>query len=68
MTAVLKRELKFKGIIITDDLNMKAIKLMYGTKKAVEKAFKACNDIIVFRFAEKEEKNSLMPQKRLFCY
>ena len=55
----LRMKNRYKGLIISDDLNMKAIKLMYGTKKAVEKAFKACNDIIVFRFAEKEEKDSI---------
>jgi len=50
---------RYKGLIISDDLNMQAIKLMYGTKKAVEKAFKACNDIIIFRFSEKDEKDSI---------
>ena len=56
ITNYLRKKYRFKGLIITDDLKMKAIKLLYGSDLAVEKAFKAGNDIIVFRFNNNEEK------------
>lgn len=52
----LKRKYRYKGLIITDDLKMRAIKFIYGTNLAVKKAFEAGNDIIVFRFNQEEEK------------
>lgn len=52
----LKRKYRYKGLIITDDLKMRAIKFIYGTNLAVRKAFEAGNDIIVFRFNQEEEK------------
>ncbi len=55
ITTYLRKKYKFRGLIITDDLKMKAIKLIYGADLAVEKAFKAGNDIIVFRFSHTEE-------------
>ncbi|MBP3707331.1 MAG: glycoside hydrolase family 3 protein [Clostridia bacterium] len=45
----------FKGLIMTDDLKMKAIRYLYGTKRAVKKAFLAGNDIVLFRFNKKDE-------------
>lgn len=59
ITHYLRKKYRFKGLIITDDLKMKAIKLIYGPTLAVEKAFKAGNDIIVFRFNHNEEKQVL---------
>ena len=56
ITNYLRKKYRFRGLIITDDLKMKAIKLLYGPDLAVEKAFKAGNDIIVFRFNSSEEK------------
>ena len=53
---ILRRKYKFTGLIITDDLNMKAISFIYGPKLATMKAFEAGNDIIMFRFKENEEK------------
>ena len=35
---------------------MRAIRFIYGADLAVKKAFEAGNDIILFRFNEKEEK------------
>ena len=56
ITNYIRKKYRFRGLIITDDLKMKAIKLLYGPNLAVEKAFKAGNDIIVFRFNSSEEK------------
>lgn len=52
----LRKKYKYKGLIITDDLKMRAIKLLYGPNLAVRRAFDAGNDIIVFRFNKDEEK------------
>ena len=51
----LRAKYRYNGVIVTDDLKMKAIKLLYGAKLAVRKAFEAGNDIIVFRYNSKEE-------------
>lgn len=55
ITTYLRKKYRYNGLVITDDLKMKAIKLIYGADSAVEKAFKAGNDIIVFRFSHSEE-------------
>ena len=51
----LRMKYRYNGVIITDDLKMKAIKILYGTKLSVRKAFEAGNDIIVFRYNNKKE-------------
>lgn len=56
ITNYLRKKYRFKGLIITDDLKMKAIRLLYGPNLAIEKAFKAGNDIIIFRFNSSVEK------------
>lgn len=56
ITNYLRKKYRYRGLIITDDLKMKAVKLLYGPDMAVEKAFKAGNDIIIFRFNSSEEK------------
>ena len=55
ITKYLRAKYRYNGVIITDDLKMRAIKLIYGAKLAVRKAFEAGNDIIVFRYNSKEE-------------
>lgn len=55
ITKYLRKKYRYKGLIITDDLKMKAIKHIYGPTLAVEKAFSAGNDIIIFRFTHSEE-------------
>lgn len=52
----LRQKNRYNGLIITDDLKMRAIRFIYGAELAVKKAFEAGNDIILFRFNEKEEK------------
>lgn len=53
----LRMKYRYNGLIMTDDLKMKAIKFIYGSDLAVRKAFEAGNDIIVFRFHKEEEKH-----------
>lgn len=55
----LRKNYKYKGLIITDDLKMRAIKLLYGPNLAVRRAFDAGNDIIVFRFSKDEEQKAI---------
>ena len=55
----LRKKYRYNGIIITDDLKMRAIKFLYGTDNAVVKAFEAGNDMVVFRFNHEEEKRTL---------
>lgn len=47
VTHILKNELNFTGLVITDDLKMLAIRLMYSMEEAVSKAIMAGNDSIV---------------------
>ena len=59
ITKYLRVKYRYNGLIVTDDLKMKAIKLFYGPDLAVRKAFEAGNDIIVFRFNKDEEERVL---------
>ena len=55
----LRKKYRFRGLIITDDLKMRAIRFMYGSKLAVKKAFMSGSDIIVFRFGRREEEMAI---------
>lgn len=55
----IRKKYKYKGLIFTDDLKMKAIKFLFGPITAVVKAFQAGNDIIIFRFNKEQEKNAI---------
>ena len=50
ITKYIRKKYKYKGLVIADDLKMKAIKFIYGAHLAIRKAFEAGNDIIIFRF------------------
>ena len=51
----IRKKNRFNGIVITDDIRMKAVKILYGTKRALIKAFKAGNDIILFKYNTGDE-------------
>lgn len=55
----------YNGIIMTDDLKMRAIKYLYGTKRAVKKAFLAGNDLILFRFKQNDEEKCIKYIQRM---
>lgn len=61
----LRKKYKFKGLIITDDLKMKAIHFMYGANIAVRKAFEAGNDMVMMGFKEAELIESIKNIKKL---
>ena len=50
MVNYIRNELNFKGIIITDDMRMNSVKLLYGKYRAIKKAFKAGNDLIMVKY------------------
>ena len=52
----LRKKYRYKGLIISDDLKMKAVKIIYGPFLAIRKAFQAGNDIVIFRFNKLEER------------
>lgn len=57
MIKKLRIDYHYKGLIITDDLKMKAISLIYGYKLATKLAIKAGNDIVMLgvNFTEQEK-------------
>ena len=55
----IRHKYDFKGIIMTDDLKMRAIRYLYGTKRALKRAFLAGNDIALFRFKKSEEEKAI---------
>lgn len=65
ITKYLRKKYRYNGLVITDDLKMRAIKFIYGPETAVRKAFEAGNDIIVFRFSKDEEKHTMDRIKEL---
>lgn len=50
----IRKKYRFRGLIITDDLKMKAIHFMYGPNLAMRKAFEAGNDMIMIGSKEAE--------------
>ena len=61
----LRKKYRYKGLIISDDLKMKAVKIFYGPFLAIRKAFEAGNDIIIFRFNKLEEKIAIKKINKL---
>ena len=55
----------YKGLIMTDDLKMRAVRYLYGTRRAVKKAFVAGNDMILFRFRRTDEEKCIRYIQRL---
>ena len=55
----IRKKLKFNGLVITDDLKMRAIRFVYGYKLAIRQAFTSGVDIVMFRFDHKDEKNAI---------
>ena len=45
----LRKKYRYNGVILTDDMRMRSMRLKYGEYIAIQKAFQAGNDIIVFK-------------------
>ena len=50
ITKYLRKKYRYNGLVITDDIRMKGVKIRYGKNNAIKKAFLACNDIILFKY------------------
>ena len=50
ITKYIRKKERYDGLVITDDVRMKSIKMRYGSNRVIKKAFLACNDIIVFKY------------------
>jgi beta-N-acetylhexosaminidase len=48
VTGILRRELEFRGVVISDDLQMKAISDHYGLETAIRQAIEGGVDILLF--------------------
>ncbi|HEX2606792.1 MAG TPA: glycoside hydrolase family 3 N-terminal domain-containing protein [Flavisolibacter sp.] len=48
ITGLLRKDLQFKGVVFSDDMNMKAISAEYGLKEAIEMAINAGVDVLLF--------------------
>lgn len=59
ISTYIRRKYRFNGLVITDDLKMKAIRFIYGESLAFRKAFEAGNDIILFRYNKKTEEKCI---------
>ncbi|KTD37459.1 glycosyl hydrolase family protein [Legionella moravica] len=69
ITGLLRHELKFDGLVITDDLQMKAITNHYGLAKALTLSINAGADMLIFgnqlveRFQDPKEIVDIIEQK-----
>ena len=52
ITKYIRKKYHYKGLIITDDMKMKGVKLFYGENRAIKKAFFAGNDIIMIKYGK----------------
>ncbi len=50
ITKYIRKKERYNGLVITDDVRMKGIRMRYGSNRVIKKAFLACNDIIVFKY------------------
>lgn len=61
-----RKKLKYNRLLITDDLKMRAIRIIYGEQFAIKNAFCAGNDIIVFRYNKTKEQKAIENLLKLY--
>lgn len=59
ITGLLKEKMGYKGLVVTDDMEMKAIADNYGIEKAALMSLKAGSDIVLVCHTYKEQLNTL---------
>src|SRR5690554_7295918 len=65
---IVREELKFDGLIISDALNMRALTKHYGDVDIVKRAYLAGNDILLYPSKRSEEHTSeLQSRPHLVC-
>jgi beta-N-acetylhexosaminidase len=62
LTGILREQLKFKGVIISDAMEMGAITENYGAKEAIEKAINAGCDLLLFSNNVTSYNSEVVPQ------
>ncbi len=62
LTGILRDELGFSGVIVSDAMEMGAIKENFGTKEAIEKAINAGCDVLVFSNNIKTYNENIVPE------
>lgn len=55
ITKYIRKKYHYKGLIITDDMRMKGVEVLYGKNNPVKKAFYAGNDIILMKYSKDEK-------------
>lgn len=65
VTKLLRQRMKFKGVVITDDMQMGAIVNHYSLKESIYKAISAGNDILLFNNNYKYDPK--LPEKVYGC-
>lgn len=50
ITKYLRKKYRYNGLVITDDVRMKGVRIRYGKNNSIKKAFLACNDMIIFKY------------------
>ena len=50
ITKYVRKKYRYNGLVITDDVRMKGVRIRYGKNNAVKKAFLACNDMIILKY------------------
>lgn len=55
ITKYIRKRYRYKGLIITDDMRMRGVKLLFGKNRAVKRAFFAGNDIILMKYGKDEK-------------
>ncbi len=64
LTNLIRKEMKYKGVVVTDALNMGAIQDHFGAEEAAVKAVKAGTDILLMPVGVAEVRNALLKAVR----
>jgi beta-N-acetylhexosaminidase len=57
---LLRKEMRYKGLIMTDELSMRSVRYLYGRKRSISLAFKAGNNIICYKYYPNIERDMIL--------
>lgn len=55
ITKYIRKKYRYKGLVVTDDMRMKGVQVLYGKTKPIIKAFEAGNDIVLFKYMNNDK-------------
>lgn len=55
ITKYIRKKYRYRGLIITDDMRMKGVKIIYGKNRSVKKAFFVGNDIVMIKYGNDDK-------------